>query len=49
MRWEGWKGGRVMRWEGGKGKSVEMGRQEVPGFIQGWGAQCESKILSFSF
>ena len=32
------------RWEVG-----EVGRWEVPGFIQGWGTQCESKILSFCF
>ena len=30
------------RWEIG-----EMGRWEVPGFIQGWVTQVESKILSF--
>ena len=44
MRWKGGKGGRVMRWESG-----EVGKWKVPGFIQGWGTQGESKILSFCF
>ena len=50
MRWEGEKGGRVMGWQGGKsGRVVRWEWWEVPGFIQGWKTQGESKILSFSF
>ena len=30
-------------------ESGEPGSWEVPGFIQSWGTQGESKILSFSF
>ena len=47
MRLEGGKGGRVMRWE--RRESGEVGRWEIPGFIQGWGALSESKVLSFCF
>ena len=47
MLWEGGKGGRVMRWE--RQGSGELGRWKVPGFIQRWGTQGESKILSFCF
>ena len=43
-RWEKWKGNEVARWESG-----EVGSWEVPGFIQGWGTQGESEILSFCF
>ena len=39
---EGNEVARSERWESG-----EVGRWEVPGFIQGWGTQGESKILSF--
>ena len=46
-RWEGGKGGRVMGWQGGR--VVRWEWWEVPGFIQGWETQGESKILSFSF
>ena len=42
--WERWKGSEVARWENG-----EAERWEVPGFIQGWGTQDESKISSFCF
>ena len=41
------KGYEVARWE--RQDSGEVGRWEVPGFIQGWGTQGESKILSFCF
>ena len=42
MAWERWEGSEVARcewWESG-----EVGRWEVPGFIQGWGTHGESKI-----
>ena len=42
--WEWWKGNKMARWE--RRESGEVGRWEVPGFIQGWGIQGESKILS---
>ena len=45
MRWQGGKGARVVRWQGGKGGRVV--RWEVPGFIQGWGTESQSKISSF--
>ena len=41
-RWKRWEGSEVARWESG-----EMRRWEVPGYIQGWGMQGESKISSF--
>ena len=37
----------MARWE--RRESGEVGRWEVPGFIQEWGTQGESKILSFFF
>ena len=37
----------MARWE--KQKSGEVGKWEVPCFIQGCGTQSESKILSFLF
>ena len=43
-RWERWEGSEVARWENG-----EAERWEVPGFIQGWGTQDESKISFFCF
>ena len=46
-RWERWMGNEVARWEGQESGEVE--RWVVPGFIQGWETQCESKILSFCF
>ena len=46
-RWERWKGNEVARWE--RWESGEVGRWEFPGFIQQWGTQGESKILSFCF
>ena len=46
-RWKRWKGNEVARWE--RRESGEVRRWEVPGFIQGWGTQGESKILSFCF
>ena len=50
VRWEGGKCEGIMRWQGGKGReNGDMGRWEFPGFIQGWGTQGESKILSFCF
>ena len=42
-----WEVGEVARWE--RRESGEVGRWEVPGFIQEWGTQVESKILSFCF
>ena len=45
MRRQGGKGARVVRWQGGKGGRVV--RWEVPGFIQGWGTESQSKISSF--
>ena len=42
-----WKGIEVARWE--RRESGEVGRREVPGFIQGWGTQVEPKIISFCF
>ena len=48
-----WEVGEVGRWERRKGNEVERqerreigkrGRWEVPGFIQGWGTQGESRI-----
>ena len=50
--WEGGKVGKVKgyevtRWE--RQESGEVGRWEVPGFIQRWVTQGESKILSFCF
>ena len=42
-----WKGNEVTRWE--RQESGEVGRWEVPGFIQRWGTQGEPKILSFCF
>ena len=50
--WEGRKVGKVegyevTRWE--RQMSGGVGRWEVSGFIQGWGTQGESKILSFCF
>ena len=33
----------------GRLKSSEVGRQEAPSFVQGWGMQGESKISSFCF
>ena len=33
----------------GKRESGEVGRWKVPDFIQEWGTQVESKILSFCF
>ena len=48
--WERWAGSemaRVERWE--IWESREVARWEVPGFIQGWGMQGESKISSFCF
>ena len=38
---------RLERWE--IWESSEVARWEVPGFIQGWGMQGESKISSFCF
>ena len=35
----------MRRWD--RQESGEVGRCEVPGFIQEWGTQGESKILSF--
>ena len=37
----------MARWE--RQESDEVGKWEVPYFIQGWGTQSESKILSFLF
>ena len=44
---ERWEGSEVTIWEMGEGS--EMARWEVLGFIQGWGTQGETKILSFCF
>ena len=51
-RWEGselprWESSELPRWE--RWENGEVERWEVPGFIQGWGIQDESKILSFCF
>ena len=46
-RWERCKGNEVARWE--RQKSGEVERWDIPGFIQGWETQGESKILSFCF
>ena len=43
-RWERWEGNEVARWENDGAE-----RWEVPGFIEGWGIQNESKIFSFCF
>ena len=40
--WERCEGSELVRWE-----NSEARRREVPNFIQGWGTQGESKILSF--
>ena len=45
--WERWKGSEVTRWENWENGEAE--RWKVPGFIQGWGTQDESKISSFCF
>ena len=47
VRWERWEGSEVARWESWENGEAE--RWEVPGFIQGWGTQDESKISSFCF
>ena len=52
VRWEGgrvvrWQGGKVVRWE--RWENGEAERCEVPGFIEGWETQDESKISSFCF
>ena len=39
------EGNEARRW--GRCQSGEVGRWEVLGFVQGWGIQGESKILSF--
>ena len=46
-RWERWKGNEVARRK--RQESGEVGKWEIPGFIQGWETQGESKILSFCF
>ena len=46
-RWERWEGSEVLRW--GRWESGEVGRWRVPGFVQRWGMQGESKISSFCF
>ena len=46
-RWKRWKSSEVARWE--RRENGETERWEVPGFIQGWGTQHESKISSFCF
>ena len=40
-----WEKSKVGSWERWEGSEVEI--WEVPGFIQGWGMQGESKIASF--
>ena len=47
ISWERWKGNKVTSCE--RQESGEVVRWEVPGFIQGWETQGESKILSFCF
>ena len=50
-----WEVREVERWEGSemtrcqRRESDEVGRWEVPGFIQGIGTQGESKVSSFCF
>ena len=46
-RWERWEGNEVARW--GRWESGEVRRWGVPGFVQGWGMQADSKISSFCF
>ena len=46
-RWETWKDNEVTRWE--RQGSGDVRWWEVPCFYQGWGTQCECKILSFCF
>ena len=46
-RWGRWEGSEVARW--GRWESGEVGRWGVPGFVQGWGMQGDSKISSFCF
>ena len=55
-RWRRWEGSEVARWEKWEGSEVvrlenwengEAGRWEVPGFIQGWETEDQSKISSF--
>ena len=45
VQWQNY--GEVARWE--RWESGEVGRWEVPSFIQGWGPEGVSKILSFCF
>ena len=44
-RWERCEGSEVARWK--RWESSEVVRWEVPGFIQGWGMESQSKISSF--
>ena len=46
-RWEGGEVGRVVRWE--RWEDGVAKRWEVPGFIQGWKTQAESRISSVCF
>ena len=45
VRWERWKGNEVATWE--RRESGEVRKWEVPGFIQGWGTQGESRFHLF--
>ena len=49
VRWHSRKGGKVVRSQGKKDGRVQVARQEIPCFIQRWGAQDETKISSFCF
>ena len=42
-RWERWEGSEVAKWR--RWESGEVGRWKVPGFIQGWKMQDESKFI----
>ena len=46
-RWESWEGSEVTRWE--KWENGEAERWEVPGFIQVWSTQDDSKISCSCF
>ena len=46
-RWGTWESSELAIWE--RWENGEVEKWEVPGFIQGWGTQVDSKISSFCF
>ena len=44
-RWERWEGSEVARW--GRWESGAVRRWAIPGFVQGWRMQGDSKIPSY--